>query len=953
MKEKYIMKKFARRSLAILLAVIMTASICCIAVPAATIAGDAYYSLSGSFHTISFNPANGYIAVPYSADGVSRATVANFRNFAATEYTGSTTVAAAPGFINGSYFDMDYGTLNGSNMTNGKIIVWSEPWQFSDSEGYYEPLILFKSDGSITSADSNMDVSTTIGDYFSCNISYINKYPDTVYADVMHYFDGNNLNGNSVSGMPSGRFLIVEKDNEYVNLGIGVPVTGKVVRVASGTSCSFEANQFALYFSGTGYFNNVTAGDPVTIVANETRSSAKAKMTDDIIGFMQCTGYLIKDGVNHTTSYSYIGPGPLNNSVDGHSVTLTRGWTGMGIKADGTIIMMISNGQSTMRNMASQMISMGCVNAFRMDSGGSSQMRAGSSTYYSEGARNISEGIVIANTAMMGNDSVKAELGSLIAQAESVLGANSTLEELVEARANYAGTIQADQRKSIGKLVQLLSAKGMLEALVNNAENVDTSNFSDYKSDLIQTSVLEGKRLVASAAASDEQCNAVASVLSEALNSSFDAGRISLGAAYKTGTVNSAYPDNGGAELTDGDLYEVPNGASSDRWTGFQKANAAGSNSSGSYAEVYVDLGKETTVTAASVSAENRSAWGINAPSKVEVLSSTDGKSFGKYLTLESTFDASSSGDQIMYYVGQKSITARYFVFRAYFDSDHVFLGEVSLYGASDELYAPIDVFNTYVNGNSTTTVFTSAFASSLSASNANLNYCNVAVCDYDSTVGAYIVTAFYQNRGTTTTVSIPSDGFVVAFYAEAGWALTDDIKVGDYAYINGTHLSNLSKDVCARIAFKAPSDIVVEDYEVFVGFLTVGNGVASSDDEYVRLYSGTITVAQLIAASSDKGLTITLNGKVITGNTVIGNGAVITDSFGETYTTYVFADVNADNKTTAIDYILLKRAYMGTYEVDEDSVQFRAACVSGGAELRAIDYIMLKRYFLGTYDLV
>ena len=946
------MKKFARKSLAILLAVIMTASICCTVVPAATtIAGDVSYELSGGFHTLSFNPANGYIAMPYSADGISRDTVPNFRKYAAIEYCGVNTNTSAPGFINGSYFDMTTGILNGSNMTNGKIIVWSEPWQFSDSTGYYEPLILFKSDGSISSADSNLDIVATIPGVMECGISYVNKC-SYLAADIMYYFDTNNENGSSIDVGTNGRFAIIKKDNAYVNLGIGVPMTGTVQKVTTGSSYSGLADdEFALYFTGTNYFGNLEAGTPVTILATETRASAQAEMYDDVIGFMQCTGYLIKDGVDHTDLYSYIGPGPLNNSTDGHSVTLTRGWTGMGIKADGSIVMMISNGQSTMSAMANQMLALGVVNAFRMDSGGSSQMRAGSSTYYSEGARNISEGIVIVNTSMMGNDSVKAELGTLIAQAEATLGEDSTLDELVGARAAYAGTIQADQRIYIAKLLQLLSAKGLLNAVISNAESTDVSALSDYSKDVLQTAVLEGKRLIANASSTDEQYNNVATVINTALKNTVKANRVSLGAAYKSSDVNPSYPDNGGAELTNGDLYETPNASVSDRWTGFLKENAAGSNSSGSYAEVYVDLGEAKTISAASVSAENRAAWGISAPSKVEVLSSQDGKSFSKYLTLECPYDA-SAGDQVMFYTGQKTITARYFVFRTYFDSDHIFLGEVSLYGSVDETYSSVDVFNTYVDGTKTTTIFTSAFASSLTASNANLNWCNVAVCDYDSDLGAYVVTGFYQNRGSTTTVSVPSDGFVVAYFAEDGWALSDDIVVGDYAYINGINLSSLTQDVCARIAFKAPTDIEVNDYEVLVGIITVGNGVAASDDNFIRLYSAKVTVAQLIAASSDKNITVTYNGNAITGNTVISGGAVVTDSSGESYTTYIFADVNADNKITTIDYILLKRAYMGTYELKTET-QFQAATITNGSEIRAIDYIMLKRYFLGTYELV
>ena len=55
------MKKFVRRTLAAMLAIVMAASVCCIAVPAATtVAGDVVYA-SDTFHTLTFNPKNGYI----------------------------------------------------------------------------------------------------------------------------------------------------------------------------------------------------------------------------------------------------------------------------------------------------------------------------------------------------------------------------------------------------------------------------------------------------------------------------------------------------------------------------------------------------------------------------------------------------------------------------------------------------------------------------------------------------------------------------------------------------------------------------------------------------------------------------------------------------------------------------------------------------------------------------
>ncbi len=954
------MKKFARKSLALLLVIVMTASICCsfVTVSATTVAGDVDYSVSSGFHTLSFNPENGYIAVPYSKNGRQTYAMGTIKTLAASEYCSSSTATAAPGFINASYFDMTTGALNGSNMTNGRFIVWSEPWQFSDSEGYYEPLILFRSDGSITGVDSNLDVTAT-GTGFSINASYINKN-SYFSADLLYYFDSNY--GSSVSMSSAGEFLVIEKDNQYLNLGLNVPYTGKVVKTVEGTSCTLSSDQFVLYIrhgsysSGGRYFSEAVAGTSVSVVIKETRTAAKAEMTDDVIGIIQSTGYLIKDGVKMTSSLSYIGPATHNGDTEGaHSTSLSRGWTAMGIEDDGTIHLIVSNGTSTLSAAATYLYNLGCTTAFRMDSGGSSQMTVSSTTYYAEGARNVPEGILIANTSMMGKSAVKTELGNLIADVEDVLGADSTLPELVEARANYEGTIQADQRKSIGKLIQLLTAKGLLSALVDSANSADISGYTDYKADLIQTTVLEGERLVNSSTSTDAQCEALAAKLSEYMNGTYSGGRLSLGAAYKTGTVNTAYPDTDGTELTNGDLYEVPLSSSSARWVGFHKDSAVGSNSAGSFAEVYVDLGEATTITAASVSARNYTAWGISAPKTVEVLVSEDGKNFSKYLTLQNTFDAIDAVDQVMLYTGEKSVTARYFAFRAYFadNSDHVFLGEVSLYGAASDaaVFAPVDVMNTYVDGTNTTTIFTSAFASSLTESNSNLNWCNVAVCDYDSEAGAYVVTAFYQNRGSSTSVTVPSDGFVAAFFAEDGWALSNHIQVGDCAYINGTHLSAAVFDACARVAFKAPTDVVIGDYEVIVEtIVSAGNGVASPDDDYLRLLGDDVTVNQLLAVSNDKGITVTINGVTVTGNTKIVNGAVITDSNGITYIAYIVADANGDNKVSPLDYITMKRAFMGTKEIE--GLQLKAACLSGGDSVSAVDYIMLKRYFLGTYEL-
>ncbi len=950
------MKKLVRRTLAAMLAVILTASVCVFVVPAATtIAGDVVYDVPGVFRTLTFNPANGYIAVPFTYDGNYAESMANIKLGAAADYTGSSSNVASPGAINGSYFDMsaNYGLLNGSNMTNGQMRAWASPWQFTNDVGlYYEPYIVFYADGKIDYAESHLDFHATVGDGFACDISYINK-PASYWADVLYYFDYNGPDYTTPTMSTAGNWCIVKKDSANLNIGIGYPYSGTVQRVVKNAkSCSIAEDEFALYLGGTGYFTDLVGGEKVVIRGEETNPDYKDVMEGDIIGLMQCTGHLIKDGVDQTKIYSYIGPAGGGDSANGHSVNLTRGWTGMGITADGSVVMIVSQGQTTMSAMATQLMDLGCVTAFRMDGGGSSEIVAGSSTYTAESGRAVSEIVSIVNTSMMDDSSSKAELGTLIAQAEELLGTDGTVE-IVAAKEAYNGTVSAMQKRYIGILLDTLSGKGMLESIVNTAKDVDIDTLGDYAADAVQVGIIEGTRLVNNASSTDEDCQKLAVNLNKYLNGSYNAGKISLGAAYKSGTVNPSYPDNGGKELTNADLYDTPNGNTNDRWVGFLRETASGSNSSGAYTEVYMDLGETKEITAASVSARNHTGYGISAPSKVEVLASNDGSTFSKFMTLESIANPVTGADQVLLYTGEGTVTARYFVFRAYFNGNHIFLGEVSLYGAESEAvgFDKVEALNEYINGSYNYTMFTTDFATTLTASNANLTWSESVVCDYDATIGAYVITDIVKPAGSSNySITVPDDGFVMAYWG-TGVNAPSTIAVGDYAYITGINLTTLKLDAMARIAFKAPTDVVVGDYEVLVGIIGAGNGIASPDDDYIRLH-GTVTVTQLISVSADKGITVTIGGKVVTGDTVVTNDAIITDSTGVTYIAYVFGDVNGDNKLNQFDYIALKRAYMGNYTIEEGTTQMKCACVSGGATIKTLDYVMLKRYFLGSYKL-
>lgn len=63
-----------------------------------------------------------------------------------------------------------------------------------------------------------------------------------------------------------------------------------------------------------------------------------------------------------------------------------------------------------------------------------------------------------------------------------------------------------------------------------------------------------------------------------------------------------------------------------------------------------------------------------------------------------------------------------------------------------------------------------------------------------------------------------------------------------------------------------------------------------------------------------------------------------------------LIGDINGDGKISATDYILLKRAVLGTITLTEE--QKEAADINGDGKISATDYMLLKRAILGTYKI-
>ena len=92
-----------------------------------------------------------------------------------------------------------------------------------------------------------------------------------------------------------------------------------------------------------------------------------------------------------------------------------------------------------------------------------------------------------------------------------------------------------------------------------------------------------------------------------------------------------------------------------------------------------------------------------------------------------------------------------------------------------------------------------------------------------------------------------------------------------------------------------------------------------------------------------------TKGGSKLAANEKIGTGCVIKIN-GVSYHAVVMGDVDGDGELDAFDYNAIKRSYLGTGYVNV--LGHEAAGVKVGSEVKAINYIMIKRAVLRTYDI-
>jgi len=280
------------------------------------------------------------------------------------------------GAINGEFFSMNtenYGSLTGRMITNGRIIV--------DSEDCDQVCLAIDSNGAFSLVQSKTKYSVKIDGTPVKNgagmISKINgRFVGKNWWDPWMYFDyatgGKTYTNENVKGVE-----VVFDKLDGTELMIESTLKGKVVSVNKDTYATpMTENQFVLYAQSTSAnyatLANLTVGQEIEIFADELNKDAEAAMKNAMT-VSAATYPIVMNGENNIA----------NIKDEGGLVAAKAQRTNIGIKEDGTIVMMVSDGRGTsaaynygltLEKVASMFIAMGCKYAVALDGGGSSNM---------------------------------------------------------------------------------------------------------------------------------------------------------------------------------------------------------------------------------------------------------------------------------------------------------------------------------------------------------------------------------------------------------------------------------------------------------------------------------------------------------------------------------------------------------------------------------------------------
>ncbi len=234
-----------------------------------------------------------------------------------------------------------------------------------------------------------------------------------------------------------------------------------------------------------------------------------------------------------------------------------------------------------------------------------------------------------------------------------------------------------------------------------------------------------------------------------------------------------------------------------------------------------------------------------------------------------------------------------------------------------------------------------------------NTSWASYFVAAPSGTDGKYVITQKGEHLQSGS-LTIPEGGIIFASHC-------DDRDTSSDAYINSRN------NKAATNAFKIGDLIVITGINFKTGAVSSTATIEiadNSDNDILELIpdSGLIIDRQrgfLLGAgencSAEYIRTQFKNSGIIFDKEVIGTGCRVyipdgNGGFADSLIIIVLGDLTGDGRVSALDYLNVKRAFIGNFELSD--AQLCAGCLSGKNSVTANDYFKIKRHFLGTYDI-
>lgn len=445
------------------------------------------YGGSQRLQTLTFNPrTSDYVPLVYT----------KYSGYGDTTYNSAVKAESlgydVKGGVNASFFSFTGSSCNtygGVNISDGKVM------QGSNSHGQTW-VLAFDSEGGADLVWSKVTFAMSAKNgAWSAPVENVNICPETTYTGIYYYdeFCGNNTDTKS-----AGVEIVFEKLNG-TQLTVGGTLEGRVVAVRSSTSSggSIGAGRFVLYASNASSYasslRGLSVGDTVEITATETVSGAKTVMENCSSAFVTYGYHIVSNGQNVTSSN---GLGEAFNTARAQR-------SAIGIKADGTIILVAANGRTssyaglTVYELADYLISQGCVTAVNLDGGGSTQMTVENSsgslgTVLSSSRRVANSILVVERPSISSAD--RNTLDSLLSQANALVDTYVLAGDTayLEAAISYAEGIYSSSKSMPGDYTK---------AIMRLRDGMEGVAVSGYRTGIFRLDTAQPLRSAASASA--------------------------------------------------------------------------------------------------------------------------------------------------------------------------------------------------------------------------------------------------------------------------------------------------------------------------------------------------------------------------------------------------------------------------------------------------------------------